>query len=849
MRADSEGLLRHEIGQPPGVAQRLKYPCSLPQLRFWMTECLRPGNTALNLPMQWLLDGQVSSNRLKKSLRMLIERHESLRTCLVEEEGEPIQIVEPSVPFALPVINLSRLSAGEAENEAKRIAHLEAQTPFDLAVAPLFRATLLQLPGRKAILLVTAHQSVADGWSMGVLARELGTVYAALQSGTAPDLPKLPHTYSDFAVWQRDWVNTPEVNGARGGVLREFSNAQYFELPRDRPARDSSSVASEIASTLVEREITSGLASYAGGEGCTLFMAALASLLIVLHRHTGRTDIIFGTQVAGREEIELEHLVGYFANTLVLRAELSGDPSFKELLCQVRHIVIAGFENQHLPYEKLIEFLRPRPDLTRNPLFSVNFTFQRAFIKQADHGVFRLRGIPSAPAGTLYDLHFFMVERPEGWRLSCEYKTELFRPETIDRLLRNMESTMRAAVSSPATPISAFPVLSCSSISQKQEEGPIIGGARAPVHRSAACFSRPLNEKERRLARIWAFLLGAEPQAPDANFFDLGGDSLLALRALRLVEQEFGCKAHFSSFFKYQTIEAFAAQLDDPSCADHSQVFELRGEGERPPILVINMIAPNRFYPLVQQLGSSQPVLGLQIFDPTSPETFTFAKYEEIAANYVRLIRKVQPKGPYALLGWCAGGVLTYAVAEQLAKAGEKIALLAIVDVWAPGYQRTLGRFRSKLVGLHYRWALLKQSIEEDLLRLRAGRIQLKEFFINRVPSRFRRVILPSPASVPSFRNDAVDYSSQLLDYLRRLARDYKPGIFSGKLLVFLSRTEAKRPLLEPARGWDRLARDGADLITLPGDHFTIFQEPGVKSMSSHIGAALDAFLAPSAER
>jgi non-ribosomal peptide synthetase component F len=440
--------------------QRLSYPCTLQQQRFWVLEQLKPGNPALNVAVRWELEGEVRSDLIDRSWQTVIARHETLRTSISEIDGEPIQIVESSVKFRVPLIDLTMLPEETARAEADRIAGEEARTAIDLHCPPLIRVTHLRLTPTRSIILVTAHHIICDGWSIGRLAAEVGTCYAALHAGQEPALPLLPLQYGEFAAWQRSALAADDVENSLPFWRNALAGMRHFEIPTDHPRPSIESYNGSIVSELLERDITDGITSVARGENCSLFTVALAALLTLLHRHSDETDIAIGTQITGRDTVELENLVGLFINTLVIRADLSGDPTFVALISRVKAVVNGIFEHQAVPLQKLIDIVAPARDLSRNPLFSVNFIFQRSFITNAAYGGFRLIDLPSRSAGALYDLNFFMVERPEGWRISCEYNTDLFEKATVAGFLQRLTLLLKSAASTPGSPISKLEILS-----------------------------------------------------------------------------------------------------------------------------------------------------------------------------------------------------------------------------------------------------------------------------------------------------------------------------------------------------------------------------------------------------
>lgn len=443
------------VAPPPMV-----FPCSLAQERFWVLDQLDPGNTALNVAVRWRLEGVVDSATMERAIRQVIERHEVLRTGFVETDGAPQQHVRPSVAFRLAVSDLTRLPEAARTPELLRLGTAEAHASFDLASAPLLRVRLVQLTPVQSVLLVTAHHIVCDGWSVGILARDIGRCYQALRGGGPVDLPELPLQYGDYALWQRAWLDSDALDDARMFWRDLLHGAKYFELPTDRPRPPLQSANGAILSVLQPREVTDRVDQFGRRHGATLFMTALACLVAMLHRYTGESDISVGTQVAGRDQVELEDMVGLFINTIVLRLDAAGDPTAAGLLERVRDTVRAALGHEAMPIEQLITLLKPERDLSRNALFSVNFIFQRSFITNASYGEYALVDIPSQSAGALYDLNFFMVERPEGWRTSCEYNTDLFDAGTVEAMLSCWGSVLANLPAEADRPLSRISLLS-----------------------------------------------------------------------------------------------------------------------------------------------------------------------------------------------------------------------------------------------------------------------------------------------------------------------------------------------------------------------------------------------------
>ena len=460
-------------GQRPGAPDETPtvFPCTLAQQRFWVLDRIDPGTAALNVAVRWRLEGDVSAELAERAFAAIIARHETLRTAIVEQDGTPVQVVAQAVPFRLPDIDLTRLEEAQRMPEALRLGAREARAPFDLTRPPLLRATLLRLEPRVSILLVTVHHVVADGWSIGVLAREFGRQYDAVAAGNAPDLPELEIQYGDFALWQQAWLASEALTPAREFWQQRLAGLAPFEVPPDKPRPPVQTDNGAIVSVVLPRPLTDALAALGRTRGATMYATSLAGLLTLLHRYTGQTDIVLGTQVAGRDQVELEPLVGNFINTVILRHSLDPSRRLAEVLEETRDTVQDALAHQQMPIEELIARIRPARDLSRNALFSVNFIFQRAFIRNESFRDFALVDIPSQTAGALYDLNFFMVERPDGWRMSCEYNIDLFEQSTVEGMLAALRTVFAGMVADPAATVGGLRLMTA------EEEAALVGAS------------------------------------------------------------------------------------------------------------------------------------------------------------------------------------------------------------------------------------------------------------------------------------------------------------------------------------------------------------------------------------
>lgn len=813
-------------------------PCSRAQRRFWALDQLDPGSPALNVAVRWRIEGSLPASIVERAFRLIIARHDMLRTRFAAPHGVPLQIVEPKAAFKVSVIDLSALSQEEAVSEAERIAAMEARTPFDLAAAPLIRATLVRYNTSQAMLLVTAHHAICDGWSIGIIAHEFGETCAAIEAERDPGLPELPLTYADYALWQAETEAGPAWREALEQWARKLRNLPYFELDTDHPRPPVLTSRSDIESLLIERTLTDRAQRFAASNGYTFFMLALAAFFVMLRRNSGKSDIAIGTQVAGRDDVELENLVGVFINTVVLRCSVEDGSGCLELLDQVRDTVLDAFENQQVPLESLLEILKPKREINRNPLFSINFIYQRSFVENADHGGFRLIDLPSRSAGAMYDLNFFMVERPEGWRLSCEYKTGLFEAGTVRQLLQGLCDLIGAITDDARRPIGALP----GGILTKPAQ--LTGaGATGPGAAVVASPERPkhtTDSTEARLTGLWQEVLKRDDIRADDNFFDLGGHSLLAAQLLLKIELEFSKKLSLAAIFKAPTIELQASLLRENQVRtfDFRNIVRLQTEGSRAPIIALHNTG--LFFNLSRKLGKDQPFTCLQLFDPSLGKTSIPDTLEEIAAGYVDLIRHAQPSGPYVLLGWCVAGALAYEVAQRLYEPGQPPPTVIVIDTWAPAYLTRLPLLRRVLADYSYRLSMLSRDWRGTGISARSVLSFLrKRRSIRKVLDLFRprsRIESDAPASNDE-AHDILVFKSLLA------ARDrYRPRRATFPVVAIRSLEEPSGPFLDRDLGWSRLTSGKVDCTEINAGHVDIFSSPYVDEVAGYLSMRLDPF-------
>ncbi|PTL74929.1 non-ribosomal peptide synthetase, partial [Vitiosangium sp. GDMCC 1.1324] len=435
-------------------------PLSFSQQRLWFLDQFEPGSPFYNIPAALRLSGALDIQALRHAFEELVRRHESLRTTFSSRDGKPVQVIAPALSLPLEVQDLQDMPASEREAQARELVRREALRPFDLARGPLVRTSLLRLTPTDHVLLVTLHHIVSDGWSTGVLVREVATLYAAFASGQRPALPPLPIQYPDFARWQRSWLRGEALDAQVRYWKQQLSGAPaHLELPTDKPRPPTQTFRGARYTFALPPELSEALTATSKQHGVSLFMTLLAGFQALLSRYSGQDDIVVGSPIAGRRTTELEGLIGFFVNTLVLRSRIAPEASFRDLLLQVRDTTLGAFEHQDMPFEKLVEELQPQRDPSRTPLFQVMFALQNLPVSQLALGGLTLAPLELEGSISKFDLSLFMQETPRGLRGNIEYNTDLFEPATIARMAEHLRMLLSAAVASPETSVSRLPLL------------------------------------------------------------------------------------------------------------------------------------------------------------------------------------------------------------------------------------------------------------------------------------------------------------------------------------------------------------------------------------------------------
>jgi acyl-CoA synthetase (AMP-forming)/AMP-acid ligase II/NAD(P)-dependent dehydrogenase (short-subunit alcohol dehydrogenase family) len=455
----AERLQQHgsETASPPPLAPISRdgpLPLSFAQQRLWFFHALDPASPVYSIPAAVRLRGPLNVAALQQGLEALVSRHESLRTTFPAVAGRPTQVICQPAAAPLAVTDLGHLPPAAREAEALRLATEEVRRPFDLSRGPLLRLHLLRIDPEDHVLVLTMHHIASDGWSLEILFRELDALYGAFSAGAAPDLPPLPIQYADYAVWQRQWLQGDVLERELAYWKQQLAGPPAnLDLPADHPRPAVQSFRGAVHRVLLPATVADGALAFCRREEATLFMTLLAAFQGLLYAWTGQEDICVGSPIAGRPRIETEGLIGLFANTLVLRTQLHGGPTFRELLGRTRETALGAYAHPEVPFEKLVDALRPPRDLSRNPLFQVNFRAQMAPPARLQLSRLACSLIDLDPGIARFDFALDLWRAPEGLAGYVEYSTDLFDKATVVWMVEDFERLLVALVAHPDVPL------------------------------------------------------------------------------------------------------------------------------------------------------------------------------------------------------------------------------------------------------------------------------------------------------------------------------------------------------------------------------------------------------------
>ena len=696
-------------GQPPGTdhaqdksrladllaqASPTIYPASLAQQRLWFLQQLQDGSGAYNVHLGLWLRGSLNLSALEASVRELVKRHDSLRTRFRLERDTLQQVVESESIGSGQITLTDMTGAADPTAEAYQLARREVEQPFDLSKAPLFRVRLFRVTPLDHVFLCTMHHIITDAWSVEIFARELESLYTSFSRGQSSSLPALPIRYGDFAEWQLEWFHTERVQQQLAYWRSKLEGAPaLLDLPTDAPRPEEQTFAGAVLSAPISGDIIKGLKTAAIRFEATLFMVELAAFKVLIHRYVKQGDVVVGIPVAGRNQVETEGLMGFFVNTLVLRDDLSGNPSFADVVAQVKETILGAFSNADVPFEKIVEVLQPERNLGFNPIFQVMFATLKAAVRS--HAFADLTAYPYVVSAesSIFDLSLTLIEDiDQQWWAQIEYNTNLFSQERVGRMLGDYTSLLEGIVAAPEAHILALPVpsvpsadlLNLASADGRPKEKSATAAARP---KPSARRLEPTDREQKLLVEIWKHVLGIPEVGIRDSFFDVGGHSLMAARLVVHIHEITGKQIPVSAIFRAPTIEAFAPLLREDSAIPQPDplLMKLQEGDDHIPFFAISAPGVDTFgwALLAGQLGRDQSVYKVQAPGPVVLDRpFTKRELQTLTQECIAAVRSVQPHGPYCLGGMCEGALIAQEMILELESQGEQVGCFAIFDTW-----------------------------------------------------------------------------------------------------------------------------------------------------------------------
>lgn len=675
------------------------YAASLAQQRLWFLHQLQGRSSAYNVHLGLWLRGSLDLAALQSSVREMVNRHDSLRTAFRLEGDKLQQVVEPICPVKLPISDLT--SVADPTAEAYQLARREVEQPFELGKAPLFRACLYRATPLDHVFLFTMHHIITDAWSTELFAKELELLYSGFSRGQTPSLPPLPIRYGDFAEWQMEWFHTDKVQQQVAYWKDKLEGAPaLLDLPTDFPRPDEQTFEGAVEYVTLSNDIINGIKNVATRCQATPFMVQLAAFKILLCRYVKHYDIVVGIPVAGRNQVETEGLIGFFVNTLVLRDDLSGNPQFTELVAQVRETMLGAFSNADVPFEKIVEVLQPERNLSFNPIFQVMFATLKSAVRTHAFGDLTAYPYVVSAEASIFDMSLTLIEDiDQQWWAHIEYNTNLFKAESIRRLLADYTAILEGIVAAPEDHILAFPVpslpdsaemLNVPSANELQKQDRKRKMA-SPAHNNPERRLQPSTPEQKLLVEIWKRVLGVQEIGIRDSFFDVGGHSLMAARLIAQLREITGRQIPVSAIFRAPTIEAFALLLckdeteeEDLSPQAHPLLVKLQeGDGTIPFFAVAAPGVDTFGWALLAQHMGNHSVYKVQASGPVVLDRpFKKEELRTLAHEYVAAVRSVQPHGPYCLGGMCEGAIIAQEMILELESVQEEIGFFAIFDTW-----------------------------------------------------------------------------------------------------------------------------------------------------------------------
>ncbi|MBL4767577.1 MAG: hypothetical protein JKY94_07655 [Rhodobacteraceae bacterium] len=800
------------------------FPTSSAQSSFWYQEQLNPVSGMGNIAVRWEIRGKFRAKNLEKAVQTVIERHEILRTRFVQIDGVPHQEVLTHIDFKMSVIDVRGLPADLQNKRVDEIATKLAAQPFDLAVAGLIRITMVQYTPERAAFLITAHHTVFDGFSIRILGREIGTLVAAYEKDQRHNLAELPLQYADFALWQEEMQNSEAYNDSAEYWLSDLQDMPFFEIEPDFNVTNNTPQSGKRVDIAFPAEFGDRLTELARTLNTSPFTIGTAVAVATLQRFSGQSDISFGTATAGRNEVELEELIGVFINPVVLRFRAAESDTLSDIVAQSVKVVQGALAHSDYPFKEILRDLNRKRTSDRAPLVSVFFGLQRVFLKEQSYGAFSITSVPSETPKITHDLNIQLLGRASGWLLMIDYDAERFHEQTVTILGHLFRDTFMALLADPSTRISDLP------FTRRETDNPDTSKplsadqpakhSNAPSLRivSAAPQHNPVQAHSMltRLSAIWSDVLGLPAQNCDGDFFDLGGHSILVLRMLARVETEFGVRVPLVRFLEQPTLHGVAASVETAlatiSEGESTSNWEIinfkKGHQGAPVIVSVNQ--PFLYNNIARNFKAEYRVINLHIANEQYFNTDTPATIGEIAQDAARKIKSEIAGCPIILMGQCVDGLMCLSIAKLLENTGVNVLNVAMIDTWEPNASAHLSlgtRRRRRIQGKLRRW--------QQYIRLKAqGEISWADFFGKSAAMRRLFVALGRMETPTNAELQELHINVQLT----KIYHNHQFTPYDGEVTLFKTESHTTEAFTR-SFGWEKILSHDTPVYPLSGWH------------------------------
>ena len=868
--AEDENVAAGFNGADESLGAVRKIPATEFQRRFWRLDSLNPGGVAFHVRIRLQLKGRLDVDALARAIASIARRNEILRTTLEEENDEVWQVIHPELPIDLRLLASDVQGPDGSRSESQRlrdhaIIDREGGEGFSLANGPLFRVRVLRLESERHWLAITLSHGIVDGWSTGIFLEQLQQAYEQ-ETGSTGTSKNLSVQFSAYAQVERKLLASPEKD-RRLAWWEKYLHGVWtpLELPQDREAanNEGGDARAGLVTEILDSATVASARRFARECQATAFAVFGALFQALLSRYSGQSDILFLTPHANRTE-NTETIMGPLADPICLAGHIGAETTFRQLVTRFGEESMDAMERA-LPLNLVTPLIDMRVGRDYHPLNQITFFYQRAFVHEMQWKGLEIDALPDVPTVTGSEWQLGVVERNSGVHLEFLYDATLYSEATIQIVQRHFARLLREAVTTPDRPLSQLKLMTAEETEKYSTGGSVlpvierlmprqkvmVARVQTPAEREkiVAAPKAAISESERDMMRIWRQVLKIEDLEVDSNFFDLGGHSLLLTKMQRILKRDYGVQLTAAQVFRGPTLKAMAAWFEQARSAAKlaaklaaegssrpaefdPRVIPLQPKGNGTPIFVISQSMI--FRTLANEMGSSQPVYALQMLDEEITSAAASYNYDDLINFYVRLIREVQPSGPYRLSGWCVSGWIAYGVARRLEEEGEEIDLLMIIDVWAPGYWHYQPKIRRSLMMAVYKM----KRFQTLLLRLNRRDASEPDSLTGRKRSRWSTVAGNIKAWLHERKNpkqtpleQEMQRRGEMLEATATLAR--WSGSLQGTVLLFRSGEEPTGPLLAPEMGWPEMLERPAHVEVIPGGHREIFNLPGARMMAA----------------